>query len=154
MNWNWALATMHLFGLALGLPAVFLRGLGLRALRTDPGALARTLMADNVWGVAALLWVGSGLVRLFGPWDKGLAYYVHSGPFWIKMALVVIALGLEVLPMVALIRWRVALARGRPVDTSRVALLSRLNDAEVALTAAVPFFATAMARGLGFGWFD
>ena len=35
------------------------------------------LFADNLWGVAAMLWLGSGLLRVFGPFfeDELLDHY-------------------------------------------------------------------------------
>ena len=50
--------------------------------------------------------------------------------------------------MIAFIRWRIGLSRGRPPDTRRVPLFIRLNDAESALVIVIPFLAAAMARGL------
>ena len=49
-------SALHLFALALGLPSVFLRG---RALKRplDREGFARLFAADNVWGIAALLWL-------------------------------------------------------------------------------------------------
>jgi putative membrane protein len=153
MLWSSLLSTLHLFAFAIGLPGVFLRGVGLRALRNDPTAVERTLMADNAWGVAALLWLVTGLLRAFGSFEKGSGYYLHSGPFLIKMALVIFVFSLEVWPMVTFIKWRIAKGKGLPLDFSKVAKLARVNDVEVALTVVAPFFASAMARGMGFGMF-
>ncbi|HET7343276.1 MAG TPA: DUF2214 family protein, partial [Methylomirabilota bacterium] len=57
-------SALHLYALALGLPAVFLRGRALRG-RLDAAGLRRLFAADNVWGVAALLWLVTGLLRAF-----------------------------------------------------------------------------------------
>jgi putative membrane protein len=154
MTWASLLSTLHLFGFALGLPGVFLRGRGLKALVTDPGALRFTLQADNAWGVSALLSLSTGLLRAFGPFEKGSGYYMHSGPFLIKMAVVGAIVLLELGPMVVLVGWRIAQARGRPVELRRAGLLSLINSAELALLVAAPFLASAMARGIGFGLFD
>jgi putative membrane protein len=61
---------------------------------------------------------------------------------------------LELWPMATFIRWRIARGKGLPVDTSRASTLARMNDAELALTLAMPFFASMMARGIGAGWFS
>jgi putative membrane protein len=149
------LSTFHLLALALGLPGVFLRGAALRAVqRQEPSGVARVLRADNAWGVAALLWLATGLTRALGGFEKGWTYYLHSGPFLIKMGCLALVFGLEVLPMITFIRWRIAQARGAPLDLTRVPLLTRLNDVELALTLAMPFLASLMARGVGFGLFD
>jgi putative membrane protein len=56
------ISSLHLLALAIGLPAVFLRG---RALKgpLDADGLRRLLAADNVWGIAAVLWIATGLLR-------------------------------------------------------------------------------------------
>lgn len=147
------LSVFHLFALALGLSGVFLRGRALRSLKKDPAAVNEVLRADNLWGVAALLWLGTGLTRAFGPFEKGPGYYLHSGPFLVKMGLFGLVFALELWPMVTFIGWRVRQSRGIPLDTSRAALFAQTNTIQLLATLAMPFFAAMMARGLGFGWF-
>lgn len=148
------LSTFHLLALAIGLPAVVLRGRALRRLVTAPTELAPVLAADNVWGLAALVWIGTGLARVFGGFEKGSAFYLNSGAFWLKMGLLAVLFVLELWPMVTFIRWRIREAKGLPIDTSSSLSLYRLNAVEVVLTLAMPFVASLMARGLGFTWFS
>src|SRR5438128_6054019 len=98
-------AAFHYLALALGLPSVFLRG---RALKgpLDRDGLRRLFAADSIWGVAAGLWLVTGLLRAFGGLEKGSAFYLASRLFWLKLALFALVVGLEVWPMVTLIRWR------------------------------------------------
>ena len=63
-------------------------------------------------GVAAALWLVTGLLRAFGGLEKGSAFYLASRLFWLKMALFALVVALEVWPMLTLIRWRVALRNG------------------------------------------
>lgn len=67
------ISSLHLLALAIGLPAVFLRG---RALKgpLDADGLRRLLAADNVWGIAAVLWIATGLLRAFGGLEKGTEF--------------------------------------------------------------------------------
>lgn len=147
------LSTLHQLALGLGLPGVVLRAIALGALaRQEPGALPRALRADTAWGLAALLWLATGLARAFGPFEKGAGYYLHSGPFLLKLGCFVLVFALELLPMITLLRWRVALARGQAPDLGRLPLLTRLTWVEAGLTLAIPFLASLMARGVGFGW--
>jgi putative membrane protein len=141
-------SALHLLALALGLPSVVLRGRALRRV-PDPREVRRVLAADTAWGIAALLWVATGLARAFGGLEKGSAFYLASRLFWAKVALFVVVLALELSPMLTFIRWRQALRRGHPVDTSRVPALARLNAIEVALVVAMVFVASFMARGFG-----
>ena len=78
----------------------------------DASRLSGVFLADSLWGLAALLWVTTGLWRAFGGLEKGSAFYLGSTAFWIKMTLLGLILVLEVWPMVTLIRWRLARARG------------------------------------------
>jgi putative membrane protein len=148
------LSTVHLLSLALGLPGVFLRGRALRALKDDPTAVTRVFAADNLWGIAAVLWLATGLTRVFGSFEKGSGYYLHSDAFLLKMALFGLILLLELWPMVTFIQWRIRTAKGLPLDTSRAPRLARVNQLELVLVLAMPFLASMMARGMGFAWFS
>ncbi len=142
-------SALHVLSLGIGLGAVFARGCALRALAAgEAQAVKRVLFADSFWGAAALLWIATGLMRLFGGLDKALDFYLYNGFFWIKMALFGLIFALEIAPMATFIRWRVTLRNGAPLDMRRAALLVRINDAETALVMLIPFVAAAMARGL------
>lgn len=119
---RWLLATFHLLALGIGLGAVWARGRALQS-ELDPGGLRRLFLADTVWGLAALLWIGTGLWRLLAGLEKSTAYYLHSHVFLTKMALLAMVLLLEVWPMVSLIRWRLRLSRGEAPDTRAAACL-------------------------------
>jgi putative membrane protein len=142
-------SALHVLALGVGLGAVFARGRALRALGGgDAEALGRVLFADNFWGGAALLWLATGLTRVFGQLDKGLDFYLYNGFFWIKMGLFALVFALEIVPMVAFVRWRIALRKGQAPDTRRAATFARITDAETVLVLTMPFVAAAMARGL------
>jgi putative membrane protein len=70
---RWRFATVHLLALGIGLGAVWARE---RALRgpLDAAGLRQAFYADSWWGIAALLWIGTGLVRAFAGLEKGSAY--------------------------------------------------------------------------------
>ena len=59
---RWLIATLHLLALPLGLGAVWARSRALRGALSVDG-LRRVFVADNLWGVAAVLWIGTGLLR-------------------------------------------------------------------------------------------
>lgn len=148
------LSTFHVLALAIGLPSAIARARALQRLTKEPGALDAVLFADNLWGVAAVLWLGSGLLRAFGPFEKGSGYYLNSGSFLLKMAVFGVVVLLELWPMVSFVSWRIRKARGLPLDTSRAGLFAKITAAEVALTVTIPFLASMMARGIGFTWFS
>lgn len=147
------LSTFHLLALAIGLPAVVARARALQRLTKDPAAVEAVFFADNLWGIAALLWLGTGLARAFGPFEKGSGYYLNSGAFLVKMALYAVLFLLELWPMVVFVKWRIRQARGLPLDTSRAGLFAKVTAVEAVLTLAMPFVASMMARGIGFTWF-
>ena len=146
--WSSAIvAALHYLALAVGLPAVVLRDRALKSPLDDAG-LRRLFAVDTMWGVAAALWVGTGLLRAFGGLEKGSAYYLHSRLFYLKMALFLAILALEVRPMVTFMAWRQARRRGARVDTSRARVLFQLNHVQLALAIVMVFVASAMVRGL------
>ena len=148
MTIRWLLAALHLLALGLGLGAVWARGRALQSQLDVPG-LRRVFYADTWWGIAALIWIGTGLVRAFGGFEKGSFYYLHNHFFWAKMGLLAAILILEVAPMIALIRWRGTVARGSVPDTRAASRFARISFVQAVLVVLMVLAATAMARGYG-----
>jgi putative membrane protein len=139
------LSAIHVLTLALGLGAVVMRGRALgRPL--DEAGWQRLLAADNLWGIAAGLWIASGVARLFFG-GKEPSFYWHNGFFWIKLALFGLVFALELTPMMTFIRVRTARRRGTAPPRFPVDAYRRINAAEVALVVAIVFAAAFMARG-------
>ena len=136
--------------LALGLPAVYLRGRALARAARCGGAAAALRRGQRV-GRRRRALAADGLLRAFGGLEKGSAFYLGSRFFWLKMALFALILALEIRPMVTFIRWRAGLRRGRPPDTSGARALYRVNHVEMALVVLMVFVAAFMARGFGAG---
>jgi putative membrane protein len=145
---RWIVAAVHLLALGLGLGAVWARGRALRG-ELDAAGLRRVFYADSWWGAAAGVWIATGLLRAFAGLEKGSAYYLHNHLFWAKMGLLVLILLLEIGPMVTLIRWRIALARGVPVDTHLAGRFARISFLQAGLVMLMVLAATGMARGYG-----
>ena len=162
------LAWLHLVALGIGLWSVLTRGQALRrAARELPGteALRRAFVADAHWGVAALLWLTTGLWRYLGSTEKTTSYYNSNHIFLTKMALFVTVVALEIWPMVTLIRWRTALGRARVpagttaagataavaprFDPGRARRMATISYIEGAIVIVMVFTAVAMARGYG-----
>ena len=146
-----SLSALHVLALAIGFGAVFARGRRLRDLRRTPedsGVIARLLQADALWGLAALLWIATGLLRVFGGLEKQPGFYLRNGFFWIKMALFLLVFVLEIRPMVTFTRWRAVQRRGgSPVAGTNLPGLIAINDLEMALVVVIPFAAALMTRG-------
>jgi putative membrane protein len=145
------LAALHLIALGIGLGAVWARGNALSS-PLDLPAMRRAFRADSWWGLAAALWIGTGLWRLFGATEKSTTYYAHNHVFFAKMGFLAIILVLEIWPMITLIRWRQIAGRGtsawnpNPAAARRIA---KISYAEAVLVICMVFAAVAMARGYG-----
>ena len=146
------LAALHLIALGLGLGAVIARGTALREA-PSAGSLRRAFRADALWGIAAGLWIITGLWRWLGGIEKPAGYYLANHYFLGKMGFLTLILVLELVPMVTLIRWRRALAKGQPAESvheagaaRRIAIISHVQALLVVL---MVVFAAAMARGYG-----
>lgn len=146
---RWVFAFLHLLALGIGLGAVHTRA---RALGegTEDG-YRRALYADSWWGIAALLWVSTGLTRALGSLEKGWDWYSHNPLFLAKMSTLAVILALEIWPMVTFIRWRIAAGRGSPIDRKHARTFARISHVQTALVVVMVLLATAMARGLFVG---
>jgi putative membrane protein len=148
---QWMLAAVHLLALVIGFWAVLSRGTAFRRLADRVGEARSVLIADNLWGICAVILLLSGGVRAFGGYEKGADYYLHQPLFHLKMTFFVLILLLEIAPMVTLIKWRIALGRKTALDTGRVKLFARISHIEALLMLLMVVAATGMARGVTFG---
>ena len=142
------LAALHLVALGIGLGAVWARSRALRG-EVHPPDVRRALVADTWWGVAAALWLATGLWRLFGGTEKPTEYYLSNHVFLLKMGLFVAVLILEIGAMKTLTAWRRQLARGGAPPLDRARRISTISAIEAALVVGMVAAAVTMARGLG-----
>lgn len=147
-----ALAALHLLALGIGLGAILARWITLRR-PLSPDSVRRVLHFDNQWGLAAMLWIVTGLWRWLGSIEKSTAYYNANHWFYAKMALFALVFALEIRPMLTLIRWRRALRRGTDVEQLpgiQIAReMSNTSAIQALLVVAMVVLATMMARGYG-----
>ncbi|WP_434610014.1 DUF2214 family protein [Pseudomonas sp. R1-7] len=148
---HWSLAAIHLLAFALGFWAVLTRGTALRRLAGGADVVRNVLVADNVWGLSALVLLVTGGMRAFAGYEKGSDYYLHQPLFHLKMTLFVLILLLEIAPMIALIKWRMALGKGAAIDSSRAGRFARISHLEALLLMLMVVAATGMARGVRLG---
>ena len=149
------LAWLHLVALGIGLGAVWMRAAALRIRPLDRPALRRAFAADGAWGLAALLWLVTGLWRWFGETEKSAGYYMRNSVFHVKLGLFLLILILEIWPMITLIRWRRAVARSEkggaawsaPEDAA--GRMAALSTAQAVILLLMVLAASAVARGHG-----
>ena len=149
MNLSYLLATLHILIFGVGFYAIWSRANALKKLN-DVSGLNEVFKADNLWGLAALLWIATGLWRVFGGLEKGSHYYLHSKTFIAKMVLFLIVFIIEIKPMVTLIQWRNKKRKNETIDLSSAPRLALLSHIELGLIVIIVFLATAMARGIGY----
>jgi putative membrane protein len=148
------LAALHLLALGIGLGAVIARG---TALRESPSnaALRRAFRSDTSWGIAAVLWISTGVWRMVAGLEKPSGYYYTNPVFHAKMGLLALILILEFWPMITLIRWRRSFSAGESAERlmtrgagKRIATISHI---EAFIVVVMVFVAVALARGFGPG---
>jgi putative membrane protein len=146
MTLSHLIAAIHLITLGIGYGFIWMRAYQLSRVQ-DTKDLKAVFFADNMYGLAALLWIATGLWRAFGGLEKGTDYYLASQTFWMKMGLFAAVFACEIYPMIVLIRWRLQLKKGQEPDLGKGRLLSRLSYAELLLLSAMVLVAVMMARG-------
>ena len=139
------LSAIHVLTLALGLGAVFARGRALSGPLDDAG-WKRLLASDNAWGVAAALWLITGLTRVFHG-GKEPTFYWRNGLFWVNMAMFLLVALLELAPMRTFVRVRKARRQRSPLPQFPIDTYRRINTDEFVLVVAIVFVAAFMARG-------
>lgn len=149
MTLRLVLAWLHLLALAVGLGGVWARARALDdSLRNpeDPRAIRRALVGDAWWGLAAVLWLTTGLWRLLAGTEKAPSYYVASTAFAIKMGIFLVVVALEIWPSTTLMRWRRKKSEPDARDVGRIEIISYV---QCALVAGMALAAVSMARGVG-----
>jgi putative membrane protein len=148
------LAVVHLVALGIGLGAVWARARALGEQPLNRGSARRACTADGWWAMAAALWIGTGLWRLLAGTEKATAYYLSNHIFLAKMGFLGAILLLELWPIVTLVRWRRAAARGGSSwtpDLWQAAMIRAISYVQAALVIAMVVAAVMMARGYGAG---
>ena len=149
MTLRLVLAWLHLLALGIGLGGAWGRARALHDTLREPAderALKRALVADTWWGIAALIWLVTGLWRLLASTEKSTSYYLSNHAFYAKMGLFLAILLLEIWPMMTLIKWRTGKAEPHARDVGRIEVISYV---ECALVIGMVFAAASMARGMG-----
>jgi putative membrane protein len=123
---------------------VLIRG----ALTVD--SARRILRFDAVYGVAATSLLVVGLLRVFY-FEKGAAYYFHSAPFLLKLALFAAIGLLSAYPTLEFLSWRKSLRQGQVpvVDPAKLRAMRSIMHWELALLLPLLLCAALMARGIG-----
>lgn len=146
--WSAVASALHVLALGVGLGSAVVRA---RALRgpLDATGIQRVLTADSFYGLAAMMWIGTGLWRALGPVGKTWAFYSANAVFHAKVGLFALVFLMEIWPMSTFIRWRIKLGRGEAPELSRAKALGAVTYVEVGCIVVIVFLAAFMARGVG-----
>lgn len=146
------LAALHLLALAVGFGAVLRRSAALREPAT-PNSVRRALRADIDWGIAAGLWIVTGVWRWLGGMEKEAGYYIHNSAFMGKMGVLILILALEIWPMITLTKWRTAISKGAAPESvgsgPKARWIATISSLQAMLVAIMVILAATMARGFG-----
>jgi putative membrane protein len=109
------------------------------------------LRMDMVYGIAALVLLVAGFVRVFHT-EKGAAYYFASGPFLAKLTLFIVVALLSIYPTMKFMGWRKALREQRvpAFDAATRRKVRMLLHIELTLLFVIILMAIMMARGIWF----
>jgi putative membrane protein len=128
-------------------------------LAFEIGTISLTMRREDILRVASVdIWYSilAGVIIVVGftratVAAKGWAYYSVNAFFWAKLATFLVIGLLSIIPTVAIIRWRRALAVDAAFtpDADSIRNVRRYLKAEAILFLLLPVFAAAMARGYG-----
>jgi putative membrane protein len=112
--------------------------------------LRRVGRVDLWYGILAVAILAVGFARAIF-FAKGWAYYSVNLFFWAKIGTFALVGLLSIMPTIAVIRWRRALAGDAAFlpSADEIGKVRRYLWAEAFLFALIPAFAAAMARGYG-----
>lgn len=106
---------------------------------------------DVLYGISAGLIVVVGILRVMY-FEKGAGYYLHSGPFILKMVLFVIVGLLSIYPTKVFLQWSSALKQGLipAVSAAQNRKLRMIIHLELSLLVLIILCAALMAKGIGY----
>tara|TARA_B100001029_G_C14604098_1_gene205492 strand:- start:26 stop:436 length:411 start_codon:yes stop_codon:yes gene_type:complete len=107
-------------------------------------------VADIIYGIAGVALLLTGIYRVI-KYGQGSDFYTHNPIFWTKIIIFALVGSLSLYPTITYVLWAIPLSKGTLPNVSEnlVARLRLIINIELFGFAAIPFFATLMARGVG-----
>ena len=108
------------------------------------------VVADIVYGIAGVALLITGIYRVI-KYGQGSDFYTHNPIFWTKIIIFALVGSLSLYPTITYVLWAIPLSKGTlpKVTENLVSRLRLIINIELVGFAAIPFFATLMARGVG-----
>lgn len=113
----------------------------------NAAVVERLARVDAIYGMASLLVLATGLVRVF--WGaKGASYYGHNPLFWAKFGLFAVIGLMSIKPTITFIGWRRELrATGALPGAEAVRAMRKRVMAQAHIVPLIPLAAVFLARG-------
>jgi uncharacterized membrane protein len=137
----------HYLGLALSVGCLVTERLTVKAGMSEDEE-KRLVMADSVYGLAAVLILVTGYQRVVA-YGKGWDFYAHEPIFWVKLWLLSVMGAASFFPTTQIIKRAVGPPPG-PMSEKLAARMTSIINAELLAIGSIPLAATLMARGVGY----
>lgn len=110
-------------------------------------AIQRLARTDLMYGMAAILVLATGLLRLTEAYGRGLAFYAQNGVFHLKVTLFVVVGIISIAPTIRFLRWRRAMLKDNVLpEAHAVAGTRKLVMVQLHILFLIPFLAALMVR--------
>lgn len=142
------IAGLHYLGIMALAAALVVQVFTLRSA-VSLETVQRLARVDLLYGMAAVVVLATGLLRLTTAYGRGPAFFMHNGVFHLKVTLFVIVALLSIVPTVRFLRWRRhALRTGEPALPAAADFRNtrRLVMVELHILFLIPFLAALMVR--------
>ncbi len=140
------IAGLHYLGIMTLAATLLLELVTLRGQITRE-AIERLARTDLMYGMAAILVLATGLLRLTEAYGRGPAFYMHNGVFHLKVTLFVLVGIISIAPTMRFLRWRRTMLKDNSLpDAGAVAGTRKLVMAELHILFLIPFLAALMVR--------
>ena len=140
------IAGLHYLGIMILAATLLLEWMTLRGKITRE-AIERLARTDQIYGMAAILILATGLLRLTEAYGRGPAFYMQNGVFHLKVTLFLLVGIISIAPTMRFLRWRRAMLKDNALpEASAVAGTRKLVLAELHILFLIPFLAALMVR--------
>ena len=145
---NIAIPYLHFIGIMV-LMGSLINGHLLLKPKMNKEQIHTLAITDLIYGIAAVLVLVTGLLRLF-VYGKGPDYYLSNPIFHTKLTLFVILVVLSIFPTIKFLKWRKQMNKGEEpeINEKSVKKLLMCIRIELLIVAIIPLLAVMLAMGV------
>ena len=143
-------AYVHYLGIILCFGALIFERITLK-MNLSRSETISIIIADVIYGIAGLAILITGVLRV-KYYGQGGGFYTSNPIFWVKISLFVVIGLISLYPTTTYILWAIPLRKNKlpVISENLVDRFKLIITTELIGFAVIPFFATLMARGIGF----